>query len=343
MDYTLYKAEDFAADESFISYRLRTDKTAIDFWENWISRHPEMIDEVMTAEHLVDLLHIRLPQEEFEAEFNRLQDFIQSDVATTQTRLQQYRAGKPARRNIRRWAVIAFACASAFLIVILRKPADKAPVANPTEWVTTYNPPGQRSTIQLTDGSTIILNANSTLTYPKAFRGETREVKLEGEAFFEIARNPQQPFIVRADKLTTTVLGTKFNIRFTPGKDKIEVALVEGSIKVGADDLQQEVILKPNQQITYSETDKTLTTTAFNAGELLGWTNGTLSFHNASFKEVSDKLYQNYGITLLNESPNKQWSYSGRFENKNYLAVIKSICYAKRLSYTIQQDTVIIR
>ncbi|NEM98415.1 FecR family protein [Pontibacter burrus] len=342
MDYTLYKAEDFAADESFISYRLRTDETAINFWENWISRHPEMIDEVMTAENLVDMLHIRLPQEEFEAEYKRLQDFIQFEADTSAPQVQEFETTKFRLHNTKRWAVVALACAAVLLVFILRKPLT-TPAAAPTEWVTIYNPPGQRSTIQLTDGSTISLNANSTLTYPKSFRGETREVKLDGEAYFEIAENPQKPFIVRAHKLTTTVLGTKFNIKFKPDEEKIEVALVEGSIKVGVTDLKQEIILKPNEQITYSEAANTLTTSSFIAEDLVSWKDGILLFRDASFKEVSDKLFQNYGIVLINKSPNENWSYSGRFHNENYLAVIKSICYAKRLSYTIQQDTVIIK
>ncbi|MDX5421342.1 MAG: FecR domain-containing protein [Hymenobacteraceae bacterium] len=343
MDYSLYRAEDFAADESFISYHLGTDPAAVAFWESWISHHPEKLDEILTAEHLVDLLHLRLTQAEAAEERNRMLDFLQD---TEEPRLAtdgdtRYNTERSSR-NIGRWVSVLVICAVlllAFLGIRRYTVREKAPV----EWLSSSNPAGKRSIIQLSDGSTVTLNANSTLFYPKVFRGDTRELMLTGEAFFEVAKNPQRPFIVRTGKLTTTVLGTKFNVSAASGSPKTQVALVEGSVKIKADQLKGEVILHPSQQVTYSEKDNSLTTSAFAAEEVLAWKNGTLIFKEASFQEVAEKLYQTYGITLKNHSPKQVWSYSGKFEKADYLTVIKSICYAKRLTYTVERDTVIIR
>jgi transmembrane sensor len=347
MDYTLYKAEDFAADESFVKYYLGTDPNAIAFWERWISLHPHMLDEIVTAEHLIDLMQVRLPEEELEQETQRLKAFLkQPDTAPVISfEADKYEAIPAAnhRANISRMALALCCCLALAVGFIFFFQTKNTPAIASVEWLSSSNPVGQRSIIELSDGSKITLNAGSTLSYPKTFSDTLREVVLEGEAFFEIASNPEKPFVVRSGSLLTTVLGTKFNVKVLPDTGQIQVALVEGSVRVTGLERKEGVVLEPKQLLTFSEHDLTVTTSTFDEEELLAWRDGTLLFRHASFEEVAAKLHQTYGITLRNESQQQRWSYSGQFKQADYLTVVKSICFAKRLTYEVKQDTIIFR
>lgn len=115
------------------------------------------------------------------------------------------------------------------------------------------------SIIYLSDGSKVKLKEGSRLEYPVSFSGDTREVTLVGEAFFEVAKNKDKPFIIHSANLTTKVLGTSFNIKAYEGDESTEVAVVTGKVSVSvnkrhlnSDDEIEELVLKPNQKAIYS-------------------------------------------------------------------------------------------
>ncbi len=114
---------------------------------------------------------------------------------------------------------------------------------------------GSRSQIVLPDGSKVWLNAGSTLDYPKQFNGKTRAVQLQGEAYFEVAKNAKQPFIVHTKTFDIKVLGTGFNVRAYPDEDSAVTSLVHGSVEVitGGKE-KRSILLKPNEKITLSTT-----------------------------------------------------------------------------------------
>ena len=98
------------------------------------------------------------------------------------------------------------------------------------------NPFGMLSTITLPDGSKVILNAGTTITYPNAFVSKNREVEINGEAFFEVAHDAEHPFIVKANQINVEVLGTQFNVKAYEEDDWIEVSLSEGKVEVQSKD-----------------------------------------------------------------------------------------------------------
>lgn len=98
------------------------------------------------------------------------------------------------------------------------------------------NPFGMLSTITLPDGSKVILNAGTTITYPNAFVSKNREVEINGEAFFEVAHDAEHPFIVKANQINVEVLGTRFNVKAYEEDDWIEVSLSEGKVEVQSED-----------------------------------------------------------------------------------------------------------
>ena len=116
--------------------------------------------------------------------------------------------------------------------------------------------------VRLADGTKVMLNAGSRLTYPKEFSGEKREVQLSGQAFFEVTPDKTHPFVVKTQKMDVTVLGTSFEVFSYDGDEEGETVLLTGKVKVEVLESNQQkggsYVLKPNEKLTYSKTDETL-------------------------------------------------------------------------------------
>ncbi|MDR3626948.1 MAG: FecR domain-containing protein [Ignavibacteriaceae bacterium] len=172
-------------------------------------------------------------------------------------------------------------------------------------WKERVTVPGERLVIKLADSSEIVLNAGSRLKYPAVFPGNTREVYLEGEAYFEVKHDITKPFIVHTTNISTTVLGTKFNVcAFTDDKN-ISVSLVEGSVKVteirpNAGDKYS--ILRPNDKLVYNFKSKSSKIEKFDLLEAIGWKDNILKFKDEPLKNVFLKLERAYGIKFKLES-----------------------------------------
>lgn len=171
------------------------------------------------------------------------------------------------------------------------------------EIVTKKTLKGQKLNLFLGDGTEITLNAESSIRFPKIFEGETREVFLEGEAFFDVYPDKERPFIITSDKLQTTVLGTSFNVRSYKDENNISVAVLSGKVKVKAIDEKQKVIadnlLVPNEMLRFSKKDHGLVKKSVDIDKVLAWKNKTILFEKASFKEIIKELSRWYGVEFI--------------------------------------------
>lgn len=337
MDYNLCTAEDFAADESFIDWYLKKDTDHMLFWDTWISHHPEKLDEIYNAERILDLMFLKLNEAEFSEELANFSSFLgksndeKDDFIAT--RKSYYLKGL-----IVIFSLVSLSALSWYFI--------KNYNFQNTDQLTyqiRQNPSGQRSIFQLSDGTRVTLNANSYLRFPENFDGKTREVELKGEAYFEVTKNPKQPFLVKSENITTTVLGTSFDINTQALNETLNISLVEGLVKISITNKKGLVFLKPNQAIIYNKSTGALTKTAFNVKEITSWKDGVLYFNHASFEEIAQRMKTIYGITLQKNTEKLNWDYTGEFKNTDYLTVIRSICFAKKLRYQIVKDTIIIK
>ncbi|SER10521.1 FecR family protein [Pedobacter rhizosphaerae] len=335
MNYNLYQAEDFASNESFIAYYLRTDDAAIQYWEDWISRHPEKMDEIFNAEQLLSKLNIRLPEEEFDQEFERFESFLKSESAWNNPIQPQRRSFKGTK------LVLALSIFVVCLLTGLFFYYQGQDRLHSTAYIVKQNGFGKISRLWLSDGTKVTLNANSSLKFPKAFNTDHRDVELQGEAFFEVAKDKNRPFTVFAKGTQTHVLGTKFNVSAYTNEELVKVALVEGSIELQARETDK-VILKPAEMATYSSATG-LTLSSFNHDEVTAWKDGILVFHNAPFEEIAKQFKRMYNIELINESKVVNWSYSGQFDKADYISVIKNICFAKNLKFIQQNQTITLK
>ena len=162
-------------------------------------------------------------------------------------------------------------------------------------------PKGGEYQLILSDGTRIWMNAESTLRYPTSFVKEKREVFLEGEAFFEVAKDVRHPFIVHTDRHAVEVLGTSFNISAYPDY-KVYTTLAEGRIKVSTSKIS--VILNPDQQAIIEPDDEDIVTRDVPAYLFTSWAKGNYEFRNTSLEEIVAQLsrWYNVDICFRNES-----------------------------------------
>ena len=188
------------------------------------------------------------------------------------------------------------------------------------------------------------------MVYARPFAQDVREVYLEGEAFFDVAPNPDRPFIVRTGNISTKVLGTSFNIRTYPEEEAVKVAVVTGKVmvesKTEAKDQQanQPILLKPSEMVTYDKKKLTAEVAPIDIENIIAWNNDILIFNNARFSEVVDQLERWYGVEfkIQRGEPIKK-GFSGVFENQSLEYVLEGISYTSDFQYELHGNTVIIK
>ncbi len=241
--------------------------------------------------------------------------------------------GNPQRMKFRRKPVYSIAASIAIFIIMSAYAIYLLGVFDAPEkitWNEKITKLGQKSILTLLDGTRITLNAGSKLMYPTKFGKEIREVRLEGEAYFEVTSNPQKPFIVKSGEVTTTVLGTKFNIKAYPGETDIKVALLEGKVKVSkkVKNDSEDIFLLPKQQLVYNRNTKKERISEFDPRKIIGWRNNVLVFENEKLSEILTTLERAFGIKLeIKDKKAAQKRISADFEDESFWAIIEVIKY----------------
>ncbi|MEL7587526.1 MAG: FecR family protein [Prolixibacteraceae bacterium] len=167
-------------------------------------------------------------------------------------------------------------------------------------------PYGTRARVTLSDQSVVWLNAGSRLIYPSAFRGKEREVILFGEAFFEVEKNPEQPFIVKTSGYRIKVLGTRFNVSAYPGDEISQTVLTEGSVEVTlAKDnwFDKNIVLKPNELFAYNKVSDSSTIEKVKPEMYVLWKDGILQFEKEDLSRILKKLERFYNIRIELKNP----------------------------------------
>ena len=202
---------------------------------------------------------------------------------------------------------------------------------------------GQKQTIHLPDGTRVTLNAESKLTYPEQFSPGQRQVTLEGEGFFEVARDPAKPFRVFTQDIVTTVLGTSFNVKAYESENDIGIAVATGKVKVeNSKDKKAPVqYLEPGKAATYAANEQSFTISDFDWQATLGWKDGMLYFKEATLDEVTGTLERWYGVEIEWEGEEKQhWEYTGVFDNQSLENVLQGMGYVQHFTYEIKEKDV---
>ena len=187
-------------------------------------------------------------------------------------------------------------------------------VSSKVEWHTLSTPRGGQYNLRLPDGTEVWLNAASSITFPNSFTGNERQVKITGEAYFEVAQQKDQPFKVDINgKASVEVLGTHFNINAYTDEPYIATTLTEGAVKMT--DRQQSAVLSPGQQARINTKGMNVLKNA-DTDLVLAWKNGLFRFEAASIEEVLRQLARWYDVDIVMEQNDPDILFSGEI-NRN--------------------------
>lgn len=292
--------------------------------------------ETIDLDKLIDNITLQSPNpsKEHSAEnsFSRLMARIQADsnsIDIFRRKASQYRVWLAA-------ATVALLIAmSGWLYMML----DTDP-----SFIVTVNNSGIVQHVILPDGSNIKLNNRSKLIYPEHFSKDSREVFLEGEAYFDVAHDKRHPFIVRAGELNIKVLGTKFTVNASSQMPQITATLLEGSIDVA--DKKKHMLMKPNQQLTYNVgSGKMLLTEVTNASRETRWTENIWVLSNTPLLDICQHLEQQFNVKFIimnDELIGK--SFTGEFyTNESLDSILKTMQMSTPFKYEKKEGNIIIK
>lgn len=209
--------------------------------------------------------------------------------------------------------------------------------ASPVTYQTFIVPAGQRAEIILPDSSKVWLNAKTEIVYPTNFGTGYREIKLNGEAFFDVRHNASQPFLVKTEKMDIQVLGTEFNVSAYNG-DVPQVSLLNGSVEVVAEGISNPYILTPNKQVCLK--DGKLFVSPITSLEYFKWKEGILSFEGDSVRFIMDKLQLYFDVRIdVQRASLLDHEYRGKFRvDDGVEQVLKVLQLEHRFTYTRDRD-----
>ena len=246
---------------------------------------------------------------------------------------------KPHRRPQRVWllriaAVFLLALGLVYLVRFFTPPggwglAETRTVAHQTQQ------------IQLADGTQVWLNENTTLRYPEDFDGEVREVYLQGEAFFDVARNEAKPFLIEGGGAVTRVLGTSFNVSALPEDTVVVVTVVSGTVALSdREDTAQVVILQKGEQGVYLPARQQVSKAVQVVQNSLAWRTLRMQFDNQPLSAVGEVIGDAYQKTVVVDAATAPLKLTAQFDQQPLEEVLEVIALTLDVEYRVQGDTI---
>lgn len=240
--------------------------------------------------------------------------------------------------NVRNLIVEVMKVAAIFAVVFfgVRYFQPSSPVV-PVAMQTIHVPAGQRAELTLTDGTKVWLNAKTTFVFPNQFSANSRNVTLDGEGYFDVASNKNQPFIVKTEKYDIKVWGTQFNVLAYSDNRIFETSLLEGSLELLSAGTIKGLMVHPNERI-FLKNDRLIMAPISNFNHFL-WKEGLISFNNESFPEMADKLelYFDLKINLKNDQILNN-RYTGKFRMKDGVEhILKVLQLSNKFRFKIDE------
>lgn len=245
----------------------------------------------------------------------------------------------PAKRNVVSWPIktmkwvasILLLASASFLVFQHISKTEQVAVA-PIEMVVKSTTKGQKSTIMLSDGSKVTLNSLSEITYPRYFSDSSRHIELKGEAFFEVAKDKNRPFIVSTGNLETIALGTSFNINCRTDAQK--VSLATGKVLINTYDLKNYALL-PGEALEMDIVKGAAKKTVFDKEKILAWKDGIIIFEDADIAEITTALELWYDVKIQLSNIKNNNKYTGKFENESLRNVLESMSFALDFNFVM--------
>ena len=340
--------EDFLMDDTFRKYCEGTDEACIAFWEHWIGKNAERIALVQRAKQLQQVVSASMRPSHQQLE-------------TLKAAVQEHDA-RASRRWISNWAIAAslLVIVGAGLLYFFYSGNQQAAQ---TVYSKVYDAPkGSKKQMVLADGTKIALNSDSKIELAQGYGKSNRNVRLTGEAFFDVVHNRKLPFKVITKNFKVTVLGTVFNVKAYPQEKAAEASLLRGIIRIEDNLLKGNTItLKSGQKIVYYPVAKTnghknqpelaqlpkveigqLTTLNHTLVET-AWTQNSLVFNNLQFAEIKPMLERWFNVNIeFKGAEIRQYRFTATFTKENILEVLKTLKKVKQFNYEMKGDQIIV-
>jgi ferric-dicitrate binding protein FerR (iron transport regulator) len=202
-------------------------------------------------------------------------------------------------------------------------------------------PVGSRTVVHLSDGSEVHLNYGSKLKYPQIFSGDKRGVVLEGEGYFDVSHNPEEPFVVHAGKLQIIALGTSFNVNAYPGEDKMEATLVNGKVVIekteASGSMKPIVTMLPGQHVSCNNTTGVIACSQGRVEKYIAWKDGKMFFEDACITHVAEKLSRMFNVEIEVKDNAKDYLYTVTFVDEPLNQILDLMTIATPVKYIIMQ------
>lgn len=198
-------------------------------------------------------------------------------------------------------------------------------------------PVGSRTVVELSDGTVAHLNYGSRIKYPQNFSGETRSVALTGEGYFEVAHNPDKPFVVSTGIIDVKAVGTVFNVNAYPENNDIVTTLVEGKVILEKQLLmgkaKQLVAMRPGQNVTYNFNTGKMKSAIGNADKYIAWKDGKLVFDNDPIEQVAQRLSRMFNVDIQVDDKVKEYKYTVTFVDEPLFQILELLTVATPIKF----------
>ena len=207
-------------------------------------------------------------------------------------------------------------------------------------------PAGSQTRLHLPDGTTVLLNSDSRITYAQDFGVNSREVTLQGEGYFEVAHNQKIPFYVKTEDVQVRVWGTKFNFRDYPEDGEVVVSLIEGKVAL-KNKIRQEadLVLMPDEQMVLDKKEKVMKKESMNAQAVLQWAEGCLSFDETPLLEVAKILERSYDVEIeFTEESLKELRFYGNFNRtkQGLNDILNALSATGKVHYMLKGEKIVL-
>ncbi|NLR65904.1 DUF4974 domain-containing protein [Chitinophaga varians] len=218
--------------------------------------------------------------------------------------------------------------------------SPSAPANATVSWNTLRTPKGGQYSLVLPDGSRVWLNAASSLQYPTTFTGPTRQVTLNGEAYFEIQPNAAQPFFVTTGETAVAVLGTSFNIMAYNNENNIKTTLLQGSVKVSRQSAHH--LLKPGQQSLINENGTMEIIDHADTDLAVAWKNGLISFRSADIRTIMRQVERWYNIEVVFKGEVPTRTFTGDIPRTADLSALLRLLEISKIHFKLEEEKLIV-
>ncbi len=343
MNYQNYNVEDFINDETFVRWVWDMHFDSPNGWDKYLEKFPDKREEMQLAIHLILNVKPDVDDQELKSDSKAIWSSLEHKV--TSKKIQSHTKSGVHRFMTSPWLQIAatllLVTGLTYFFYLNTDLANEQTSVAESKTVK-FNPKGRKSTITLSDKTRVDLNAQSKIEYIDHFSPNKREVTLTGEAFFDVRRDENRPFIINVNGITVKVLGTSFNIKGYPGDNYIQIAVATGNVEVYDISNNNSVNLIKDEVADYSYASGNFVKSPMDDRDMVyGWKDQKLVFRDQDLYSVAEELSRWYGVDVQLEGiDDLNKSITGIYENDPLSEVMLSLSHNYKFKYELEGKNV---